>query len=165
MPRVNENDFSPKPLDPVNLLKTGIKVEPLNQSDPISSSTRPSKPEPSLNLLMQTSRLLPIQISPLQGSPLQVSPLQVSPLQMRLPSSLAKEETTDSNVVVRAYHNPVDEFGRRAHQVDLKMIAVHNPSPVAATVKDATFVEEPHWQSQSSSLGGLLNRFNVESNN
>mgnify|MGYP006131805489 CR=1 FL=1 len=154
-PRVNEYDFSPKPLDPVNLLKTGIKVEPLNQSDPISPSTRPSKPESSLNLLMQTSRLLPIQISP----------LQVSPLQMRLPSSLAKEETTDSNVVVRAYHNPVDEFGRRAHQVDLKMIAVHNPSPVAATVKDATFVEEPHWQSQSSSLGGLLNRFNVESNN
>jgi hypothetical protein len=130
-------------------------VEPLNPSDPISSSTPPSKPESSLNLLMQTSRLLPLQ----------VSPLQVSPLQMRLPSSLAKEETTDSNVVVRAYHNPVDEFGRRAHQVDLKMIAVHNPSPVAATVQDATFVGEPHWQSQSSSLGGLLNRFNVESNN
>ncbi|MGY8747314.1 MAG: hypothetical protein ACKVHR_04555 [Pirellulales bacterium] len=83
---------------------------------------------------------------------------------MRRPSSLAEEETTDSNVIVRAYHNPADEFGRQAQQVDLKMIAVRNPSPVAATVKDITIAEDPHWQSQPSSLGGLLNRFNVESN-
>ncbi len=99
---------SSQTLDPASLLKTGIVVEPLNQSD---------------------------------------------------------ADSQDTGVVERADHSPVDERENYAAHVDLKMIAIHNPSPARMTVKDTTLNEETHWQSQRSSLSGLVNRFSTEANN
>ena len=144
-------------LDPANLLKTGIVVEPLNESDGISleppnafsrsklSTNKAAKPS-QINL---TKQRLPIEVVPVRA----VQPIT------------ATEEDDSISVIVRAYHNPADQIEHQTRQVDLKMFAVHNPSPATTTVKDATLSEEPVWQSQQSSLGGLLNRFNTEANN
>ena len=70
-----------------------------------------------------------------------------------------------TNVVVRAYPNPIVELDSQTRPLDLKMVAIHNPSPANATVKDSTLSAETHWQNQPSSLGGLLNRFSTEANN
>lgn len=90
----------------------------------------------------------------------QLAPIEVVATQILQPIKAAKNDRNTS-VVVRAYHNPVDERENHARHVDLKMIAIHNPSPAKAIVKDATLSE----QTQPSSLGGLLNRFSTEASN
>ncbi len=149
---------SSKTLDPVNLLKTGIVVEPLNQSD--ADSTEPKKPVSPQRDLSTGKTSKPLQ--KIQTSLL--SPIEVVPTRILQPIKPTKNDRS-TNVVVRAYHNPINELENQTRQVDLKMVAIHNPSPANATVKDATLSEETHWQNQSSSLGGLLNRFSTEANN
>jgi|GEM_PF-1072844 len=149
---------SSKTLDPVNLLKTGIVVEPLNQSD--ADSTEPKKPvspQRDLSTGKATKPLQKIQTS-------QLSPIEVVPMRTLQPIKPAKNDRS-TNVVVRAYPNPIVELDSQTRPLDLKMVAIHNPSPANATVKDSTLSEETHWQNQPSSLGGLLNRFSTEANN
>ncbi|MCP4478415.1 MAG: TolC family protein, partial [Planctomycetaceae bacterium] len=149
---------SSKTLDPVNLLKTGIVVEPLNQSD--ADSTEPKKPVSPQRDLSTGKASKPLQ--KIQTS--QLSPIEVVPMRTLQPIKTT-EDDPNTNVVVRAYPNPVVEPDSQPRPVDLKMVAIHNPSPANATVKDSTLSEETHWQNQPSSLGGLLNRFSTEANN
>lgn len=149
---------SSQTLDPANLFKTGIIVEPLNQSDADSRNTQ--KPTPSPNNLSAGKVYVPNE----KIQTTQLAPIEVVATQILQPIKAAKNDQ-NTNVVVRAYHNPVDERENHARHVDLKMIAIHNPSPAKAIVKDATLSEQTHWQSQPSSLGGLLNRFSTEASN
>ena len=149
---------SSKTLDPVNLLKTGIVVEPLNQSD--ADSTEPKKPVSPQRDLSTGKASKPLQ--KIQTS--QLSPITVVPMRTLQPIKTTVD-APNTNVVVRAYPTPVVERDSQTRPIDLKMVAIHNPSPANATVKDSTLSAETHWQNQPSSLGGLLNRFSTEANN